>query len=69
MFTVRRCTRCEADVARAECRSDPDALFGPELLCPRCGAIVRLRLTAYGWIVTLVAAILLGLTVWQLQTG
>ena len=44
MFSVRRCTRCSGAWTPTECPEEPDGLFGPELLCPRCGAVTEGRL-------------------------
>ena len=54
-------------MSRTDCRHEPAGLFGPEFLCPRCGGIVQLRLTAYGWVVAAVAAVVLTLSVVLLQ--
>jgi len=53
---------------RPECVIEPDGLFGPELLCPRCGALVQARLTALGWAAALVAAVVLSIAVLWLQS-
>jgi hypothetical protein len=53
---------------RSECIADAEGLYGPEVLCPHCGEIVRARLTALGWAMTLGAATLLGLAVISLQS-
>ena len=68
MFAVHRCTCCRVTLRRPECVIEPDGLFGPELLCPRCGALVRARLTLLGWAVALVAAVVLGVAVLWLQS-
>jgi hypothetical protein len=67
MFAIRCCTRCHAGLRRSECVIEPDGLFGSEMLCPRCGALVGARLTAVGWSVVLVAAAVLSMAVlwWQ----
>jgi len=59
MFQVHRCSACKGVCGRSECLSDPDGVFGPELLCPHCGGLVRQELTRGGWFV----ALLLGVAV------
>ena len=49
MLLARRCTRCGARWRRSECRFEPDGLFGPEWLCPRCESITDAALTPLGW--------------------
>jgi len=59
ILSVRRCTKCRAAWKRSECLAEPEGLFGPELLCPRCRALVTGRLTLAGWLVTILAAVAL----------
>ena len=68
MFVAHRCTCCRAVLRHFGCVVEPDGLFGPELLCPRCNARVQARLTAFGWTVTLVAAVVLTIVVVWLQS-
>jgi hypothetical protein len=68
MFAVHRCTGCSASLRRSQCTAQEDGLYGPEVLCPHCGALVRARLTVLGWVVTLSAATALGLAVIWLQS-
>jgi hypothetical protein len=69
MFAVHRCTGCSASLRRSECIADADGLYGPEALCPHCGALVRAHLTALGWVVTLGAATVLGLAIMWAQSA
>jgi len=59
MFKVRRCSACKGVWKRSECRYDPDGVFGPELVSPQCGGLVRSELTGVGWLVTLLGAVTL----------
>ena len=68
MFAVYRCTCCRVALRRSERVIEPDGLFGPECLCPRCGALVQARLTVLGWAVALVAAVVLSVAVFWLQS-
>jgi hypothetical protein len=68
MFVVHRCTRCRVDLRRSECVIELDGLFGPELLCPLCGALVQARWTPLGWAVALVAVVVLSVAVLWLQS-
>jgi hypothetical protein len=67
MFAFHRCSCCRKVSRRSECLVEPEGLFGPELLCLRCGGLVRARLTLLGWVVTLGAAVVLCLAVSWLQ--
>ena len=68
MFAVHRCTSCCVALRRSECVSEPEGLVGPEVLCPRCGALVQARLTGLGWAVVVVAAVVLSTAVLWLQS-
>jgi hypothetical protein len=68
MFAIHRCTGCGSVLRRSDCVYDPDGVFGPELLCPRCGELLQARFTAFGWAVTLLAAVLLILVLLWLQS-
>jgi NAD-dependent SIR2 family protein deacetylase len=67
MFMTHWCIRCGKTSKRSECEVDPDGLFGRELLCPRCGALVRPRPTALGWALMLAAGAVAGVAVYRLQ--
>jgi succinate dehydrogenase/fumarate reductase cytochrome b subunit len=63
MFVIHTCNGCRAVLSRWECVVDPAGLYGPERLCPRCGALVQARLTLVGWAVTLSAAVALSIAI------
>jgi hypothetical protein len=67
MLVIRRCTDCRTAWSRSECLWEPEGLFGPELLCPRCKGIVTSSLTASGWLLTILAAMALAYSVARLS--
>ena len=67
MVACHRCVQCGEESKRSECETELDGLFGPELLCPRCGALVQSRLTVLGWAMVLAAAAAVGFAVYWLQ--
>jgi hypothetical protein len=67
-LVIHRCTGCRSVCRRADCAFDADGIFGPELLCPRCGELVHARFTLLGWLSALVAAVLVGIAAYVVQS-
>jgi hypothetical protein len=59
MLVARRCSRCRVPLRRRDCVREPDGLFGPELLCPVCGAVVESRPTVAAWLVAMALGVAL----------
>ncbi len=67
MFAVRYCNQCQRTLLRSECVSEPEGLYGPELLCRHCNGLVKSRFTAIGWLFVLSGAVVLGVAIWWWQ--
>lgn len=65
MFVSHWCVRRGKTSSRPECAVD--APFGRHLLCPRCGALVRPRPTAFGVALMPAAATAAGVAMYRLQ--
>lgn len=66
MFVTYPCTSCSAVSRRAQCLVEPDGLYGPELLCPHCDAMVQGRPNIIGWALVLAAEVALSVGVYTI---